>query len=37
MARKKAKEPKIIKPDDVNPHFNWNRPIGAPGHTQVDF
>ena len=37
MAQKKAKEPKIIKPDDVDPHFNWNRPIGAPGHTQVDF
>mgnify|MGYP001585082422 FL=1 len=37
MAQKKAKQPKIIKPDDVDPHFNWNRPIGAPGHTQVDF
>lgn len=37
MAKKKASEPKIIKPDDVNPHFNWSRPIGAPGHTQVDF
>jgi Xaa-Pro dipeptidase len=30
-------EPKIIRPDDVNPHHNWNRPIQAPGHTQVDF
>ena len=37
MAKKKASEPKIIKPDDVNPHFKWDRPIGAPGHTQVDF
>ena len=37
MAKKKAGEPKIIKPDDVNPHFKWDRPIGAPGHTQVDF
>jgi len=37
MARKKASEPKIIKPDDVDPHFKWDRPIGAPGHTQVDF
>src|SRR5471032_558020 len=36
MARK-SKEPKIIKPDDIDPHFNWARPIGAPGHTQVDF
>ena len=37
MAKRKASEPKIIKPDDINPHFNWDRPIGAPGHTQVDF
>ena len=37
MAKKKAREPKIIKPDDIDPHFRWDRPIGAPGHTQVDF
>jgi len=37
MAKKKASEPKVIKPDDINPHFKWDRPIGAPGHTQVDF
>ncbi len=37
MAKKKTKEPKIIKPDDVDPHYKWDRPIGAPGHTQVDF
>ena len=37
MAKKRTKEPKIIKPDDVDPHFRWDRPIGAPGHTQVDF
>ncbi|OGA34184.1 MAG: aminopeptidase [Betaproteobacteria bacterium RIFCSPLOWO2_12_FULL_64_23] len=37
MAKKRTKEPKIIKPDDVDPHFKWDRPIGAPGHTQVDF
>src|SRR5471030_1166258 len=37
MARKKTGEPKIIKPDDIDPHFNWARPIGTPGHTQVDF
>ena len=36
-ATKKAKEPKIIQPDDINPQHNWDRPIGAPGHTQVDF
>ncbi|MHB8666811.1 MAG: M24 family metallopeptidase, partial [Burkholderiales bacterium] len=37
MAKKKAGEPKIIKPDDIDAHFKWDRPIGAPGHTQVDF
>src|ERR1039458_7220347 len=37
MAKKKTSEPKIIKPDDIDPHFKWDRPIGAPGHTQVDF
>ncbi|MBE0622580.1 MAG: aminopeptidase P family protein [Burkholderiales bacterium] len=37
MAKKKVGEPKIVKPDDINPHFKWDRPIGAPGHTQVDF
>src|SRR3990170_5543651 len=37
MAKKKNSEPKIIKPDDVDPHFTWSRPIQAPGHNQVDF
>ncbi len=37
MAKKKNSEPKIIKPDDIDPHYKWDRPIGAPGHTQVDF
>jgi len=37
MAKKKTSEPAIIKPDDVDPHYKWDRPIGAPGHTQVDF
>jgi len=37
MAKKTTKEPKIVRPDDVDPHHNWQRPIGAPGHTQVDF
>ena len=35
--RKKARDPKIIRPDDINPDHNWDRPVGAPGHTQVDF
>ena len=38
MAKSKSTvEPKIIRPDDVNPHHNWKRPLPAPGHTQVDF
>jgi len=37
MARKQLPEPKLIRPDDINPHHNWTRPIHAPGHTQVDF
>ena len=65
---KKTREPKIIRPDsidphvrqpeprgprdqghhyghghvhahqdDVDPHYQWDRPLQAPGHTQVDF
>jgi len=37
MARKKASEPTIIRPDDIDPHHRWDRPLQAPGHTQVDF
>jgi len=37
MAKKKIPEPKLVRPDDIDPHHNWGRPIGAPGHTQVDF
>jgi Xaa-Pro dipeptidase len=38
MAKQKRRpEPKVIRPDDINPHHNWNRPLQAPGRTQVDF
>ena len=37
MARKRAREPKIVRPDDIDPHHDWDRPLQAPGHTQVDF
>ena len=37
MSKKRIPEPKLIRPDDINPHHNWTRPIHAPGHTQVDF
>ena len=33
----KAKEPKIIRLDDIDPGHTWDRPIQAPGHMQVDF
>jgi Xaa-Pro dipeptidase len=37
MARKKASEPKIVRSADIDPHHRWDRPLQAPGHTQVDF
>ena len=37
MAKKKAREPKIIRPDDIDPFHQWDRPLQAPGHMQVDF
>src|SRR5512139_328500 len=37
MAKTRRPEPKIVRPDDVNPHHDWKRPLQAPGHTQVDF
>jgi Xaa-Pro aminopeptidase len=35
--KKKAAEPRIIRPDDIDPHHQWDRPLQAPGHMQVDF
>ncbi len=37
VARKKAAEPRSVRPDDIDPHHRWDRPLQAPGHTQVDF
>ena len=37
MASKKRPEPIIVRPDDIDPHHDWKRPLQAPGHTQVDF
>ncbi len=41
MARKPAAAPatkaRAGKPDAVDPKHRWDRPIQAPGHTQVDF
>ncbi|HEU4644525.1 MAG TPA: M24 family metallopeptidase [Burkholderiales bacterium] len=36
MARRRT-EPRIVRPDDIDPHHHWSRPLQAPGHTQVDF
>ena len=30
-------EPTVVRPDDINPHHRWDRPLQAPGQTQVDF
>ena len=37
MARKRKTEPRIVRPDDIDAHWRWDRPLQAPGHTQVDF
>src|SRR5258706_6436916 len=38
MAKKPARpEPKIVRPDDIDPKHRWDRPLQAPGRTQVDF
>src|SRR6478609_7452088 len=37
MARKKRSEPTIVRPDDIDPGHKWDRPLQAPGHSQVDF
>jgi Xaa-Pro dipeptidase len=34
---RKRREPKIVRPDDIDPHHRWDRALPAPGHTQVDF
>ncbi len=30
-------EPKVIKPADIDPRFEWSRALPAPGHGAVDF
>jgi Xaa-Pro aminopeptidase len=37
MARKQSIEPIVVKPEDIDPHHRWHRPLQAPGITQVDF
>jgi Xaa-Pro aminopeptidase len=35
--RTRRPEPKIVRPDDIDPKYRWDRPLQAPGRTQVDF
>jgi Xaa-Pro dipeptidase len=38
MAKKPRRpEPRIVRPDDIDPKHRWDRPLQAPGRTQVDF
>src|ERR1041384_6077547 len=38
MARGKRRgEPSVVRPDDIDPKHRWDRPLQAPGRTQVDF
>jgi len=37
MAKKRTREPTVVRPDDIDPRHRWDRPLQAPGHTQVDF
>ena len=31
MAKKRS-EPRVVRPDDIDPHHDWKRPLQAPGH-----
>lgn len=37
MSNAIATEPVVIRPEDIEPNWNWQRPIGAPGRMNVDF
>ena len=37
MAKKTNGDPTIVSPDSLDPRYNWNRAIPAPGHMAVDF
>jgi Xaa-Pro dipeptidase len=34
---KKTSRSKVARPDDIDPRHRWDRPLQAPGRTQVDF
>jgi Xaa-Pro dipeptidase len=33
----RALAPQLLRPEDFDPHWSWDRAIPAPGHTAVDF
>jgi Xaa-Pro aminopeptidase len=33
----KTREPKVVRPEDIDPRHRWDRPLQAPGQMQVDF
>ena len=37
MAKKTEAEPSLVALDSLDPRYNWNRAIPAPGHMAVDF
>ena len=38
MAKSRRRpEPRAVRPDDIDPKHRWDRPLQAPGRTQVDF
>jgi Xaa-Pro dipeptidase len=38
MAKKTRRpDPRIVRPDEIDPKHRWDRPLQAPGRTQVDF
>jgi Xaa-Pro dipeptidase len=30
-----ARRPKVVRPDDIDPHHRWDRPLAAPGHRWI--
>jgi len=37
MAVMSALSPRLVRPEDAEPNWRWDREIPAPGHTDVDF
>lgn len=37
MSDRQITEPVVIRPEDIETHWNWDRPIAAPGRAHVDF